>query len=201
MQPYYDYFTHHVHPAQPKSHNVTVDTPLSTFPVFVRGGSIFPIRQRVRRSSPLMWQDPFTLVVALSKEGTAKGQLYLDDGETFGHEKGEYIWRSFDLTPSGKGSVLQSSDRASAQSASSTAVTPYNESNVWAKAIAHVKIERIVLLGLKGKPTEVSVAGQAVEWTWTDGVASTAKKGGKSSELVIKNPGLGVVEAWQVEVN
>lgn len=147
-----------------------------------------------------MWQDPFTLTIALSKEGTASGQLYLDDGETFGHEKGEYIWRAFDFAPAGKGGVLSSTNKAAGQSESSTAVTPYDESNVWAKAIAHVRVERIIVLGLKAKPSRVSVAGQDVQSTWAEGAASNGKKGGASSELVIKNPGVGVVDGWQVEI-
>lgn len=147
-----------------------------------------------------MWQDPFTLTVALSKEGTATGQLYLDDGETFAHEKGEYVWRAYDFVSSGKGGVLSSTNKASTRTKSSTEMTPYDDGNVWAKAIAHVRVERIVVLGLKAKPTKVSVAGQDVSWSYEDGAAANGKKGGSSSKLVIKNPGVGVVDGWQVVI-
>ena len=147
-----------------------------------------------------MWQDPFTLIVALNKEGTASGQLYLDDGDSYGYEKGEYIWRQFDWRSDGKGGSLVSTDRASRHSSTTNAVTPYDDSNIWAKSIAHVNVERVVILGLKSEPSAVTVAGQAVEWTWKAGQASSGKKEGGSSELVIKNPGVGVVEGWEVVV-
>jgi len=151
-----------------------------------------------------MWQDPFTLIVALSKDNTASGQLYLDDGETFGYQSGEYVWRSFDFAPAkaGHGGVLRSSDRAAGQSAAEgrTDVTPYDAENVWAKSIGHVKVERIVVLGLKGKPSKVTVKGQEVEWTWEDGKAASGKKAGQSSRLTVKSPGVGVVGAWEVKI-
>jgi hypothetical protein len=37
-------------------------------PVFQRGGTIVPLKTRVRRSSTLAAHDPFTLIVALSSE-------------------------------------------------------------------------------------------------------------------------------------
>ena len=201
FKPYYDYFTHRHYPASSKPHSLTLHTPLSTFPVLLQGGSILPIRQRVRRSSPLMWQDPFTLVVAASKEGSASGQLYLDDGVTFGHEKGEYVWRQFDYSTSGKRSILKSSDKAhGGLSEATTGVTQYDENNVWAMAVAHVRVEKIVILGLKARPTGVSIEGQSVEWTWEDGVAAASKKEGMPSTLTVKNPGVGVVGGWEVVV-
>ena len=201
-QPYYDFFTHELYPGQGKPHHLTIDTPLSTFPLLIQGGHIFPARERVRRSSPLMWQDPFTLTVALSKTGTATGQLYLDDGVSFAHEKGEYVWRQFDFVPEGKGSVLRSSNRASGQSApaSSTDITPYDEDNAWAKNIAHVRVERIIVLGLQSAPSSVSVAGQPVQFDFSAGASANGRKGGESSRLVIKNPGVGVVEAWEIVI-
>ncbi|KAJ7821563.1 hypothetical protein B0H14DRAFT_2831170 [Mycena olivaceomarginata] len=39
--------------------------------------------------------DPFTLRVALSKAGSARGELHLDDGVTHSHEKGQFVWREF----------------------------------------------------------------------------------------------------------
>lgn len=37
-------------------------------PVYQRGGSIIPRKMRVRRASPLMKNDPYTLVVALDSQ-------------------------------------------------------------------------------------------------------------------------------------
>ncbi|KAL6451134.1 ROT2 Glucosidase 2 subunit alpha [Candida maltosa Xu316] len=47
------------------------------------GGSIIPLKTRYRRSSKLMKLDPYSLIIALDKQGKATGKLYADDGETF----------------------------------------------------------------------------------------------------------------------
>ena len=51
----------------PSSRKFTKDTPLNQIPVFLRGGTIVPRRQRLRRSASLMLKDPITLVVALDE--------------------------------------------------------------------------------------------------------------------------------------
>uniref|UniRef100_A0A915D3K3 DUF5110 domain-containing protein n=1 Tax=Ditylenchus dipsaci TaxID=166011 RepID=A0A915D3K3_9BILA len=52
--------------------------------------------ERARRASKLMRDDPVTLYIAseLNKE-FANGTLYMDDGETFKYEAGEYLYWSF----------------------------------------------------------------------------------------------------------
>jgi alpha 1,3-glucosidase len=72
-----------------------VNTPLDKMPVFQRGGSVVSRKVRVRRSSKLMYNDPFTLTVALDREGAAEGTLYMDDEHTFDHQKGVYRYRKF----------------------------------------------------------------------------------------------------------
>ena len=37
-------------------------------PIFLRGGSIIPTKQRIRRSSSLTHNDPYTLLVMLDNE-------------------------------------------------------------------------------------------------------------------------------------
>ena len=51
--------------------------------MFQRGGTIIPTLQRVRRSTKIMMNDPYTLIVALDENGAAKGYLYMDDGQSF----------------------------------------------------------------------------------------------------------------------
>lgn len=149
-----------------------------------------------------MWQDPFTLVVALSRDGTAKGQLYLDDGETFGYNKGEYIWREFEYTSSGKGGkgILRSSSKSEGKSGGEGRkdVTPWDEGNAWAKAMAHVKIEKIVLVGVGAKVASVKVSGEEVQWGYESGKGVDAWLEGKAGEVVVKNPGVGVLGDWEV---
>ena len=202
-QPYYDYHTHRLYPSSSSSRSVAIDTPLSSYPLLLQGGNIIPTRQRVRRASSLMWQDPFTLTVALSKQGTANGQLYFDDGVSFDHLKGGFVWRRFTFEGKGKsGGVLASTHMPllSTGSLSGTALATYDEADVWTQAIGHVKIERIVVLGMKSKPKSVSAAGVELNFSWEDGTAAGGKKEGTASRLTIKNPGVGVVDGWAIVI-
>ncbi|MCO5548214.1 hypothetical protein L7F22_001671 [Adiantum nelumboides] len=53
-QPYYHFFTKEVHFGSSSGKKVTIASPLtSEVPLLMRGGSILPIRQRVRRSAEL----------------------------------------------------------------------------------------------------------------------------------------------------
>lgn len=70
---------------------LNIPVSLSKVPTYQRGGSIVSLRERVRRASSLTLQDPFTLIVALSVNGTASGNLYLDDGESYEYRKGKYV--------------------------------------------------------------------------------------------------------------
>jgi alpha 1,3-glucosidase len=45
-----------------------------------------------------MFWDPFALTVALGADGSAKGDLYIDDGETFDYARGAYVHRKFVFT-------------------------------------------------------------------------------------------------------
>ncbi|ANB15348.1 glucan 1,3-alpha-glucosidase ROT2 [Sugiyamaella lignohabitans] len=69
----------------------SIDTPLEKIPVLLRGGHIHARRERPRRSATLMKNDPYTIVIALDKNGDAEGKLYLDDGESYDYQKGEFV--------------------------------------------------------------------------------------------------------------
>jgi hypothetical protein len=62
---------------------VDVASPLEVTPSFQRGGSIVPLKLRVRRCSALMKEDPLTLQVALDEAGQAEGSVYTDDEASF----------------------------------------------------------------------------------------------------------------------
>ncbi|KAI5631088.1 glycosyl hydrolases family 31 domain-containing protein [Phthorimaea operculella] len=59
---WYDVDSYRVHPALGYFNQ---EVTLSKIPVYQRGGTIIPRKERVRRSSALMADDPYTLVVAL----------------------------------------------------------------------------------------------------------------------------------------
>lgn len=75
--------------------DVEIEVGLERMVVFQRGGTIVPKLERRRRSTLAMGTDPFTLVVALNGEGEAVGELYLDDGRSYDHEKGKFVLREF----------------------------------------------------------------------------------------------------------
>lgn len=135
-----------------------------------------------------MWQDPYTLIIALNRTGGAEGQLYSDDGTGYGYTSGEYIWRSFELT----NGVLKSGKHEKSGEVAG---------NDWEKKIGHVEVEQIVLLGI-GKPGGVRrKGGNEIEWTWEDGVKFDEKgEEGRASRLILKKPGVGIVGDWEIEI-
>ncbi|KAI3321764.1 glycoside hydrolase family 31 protein [Xylariaceae sp. AK1471] len=131
---YYNYFTY-----QPlrtaKGKNLTVDAPIESIPILMRGGHIFPRRDIPRRSAQLMKFDDYTLVVVISKDGTAEGQLYADDGDSFDYQKGQYIHRTFKL----EGSKLTSTDADGRDKS-------IKEGN-WLKSMHNVAVDKIIVVG------------------------------------------------------
>ncbi|CAG9861083.1 unnamed protein product [Phyllotreta striolata] len=75
------------------NHNIPVSLDKSL--VFYRGGSIISRKDRPRRSSPLMRNDPYTLYIALDSTHKADGYLYVDDGESFAYKNKKYLYIHF----------------------------------------------------------------------------------------------------------
>ncbi|KAF8435139.1 alpha-glucosidase [Boletus edulis BED1] len=204
-QVYYDYVSHTAYrPSTSKTtgRTVTVPAALHEIPLLIRGGSILATRERPRRSSPLMKHDPFTLRVALDVDGGAKGELYLDDGEGFGYQQGELVWRAFQAsTTRGKKAreiVVRSDDHAAAVPGM---VSSSVSGNVFAKALEEVdvRVERVVVIGVDARPVSVSVAvGEAgvlgLEWTYEAG------DGEKAGVVTIKDPAVGITKDWAVVI-
>ncbi|XP_055915386.1 neutral alpha-glucosidase AB-like [Eupeodes corollae] len=74
-------------------------------PVYQRGGSIIPKKETVRRTSLMMKDDPYTLVVCLNKDGYANGTLYIDDEKSYDYRHGKFIYAKFEFS----GNTLKSS--------------------------------------------------------------------------------------------
>eukprot|EP00903_Cladosiphon_okamuranus_P006839 g6661.t2 len=117
-----------------------VEAPIDKIPVFQRGGSIIPRKQRLRRSSLMMAVDPYTLVVALDEGGSAEGTLYLDDEESHDYrDKEGGAGRATRLFSFGAG-VL--------------AVRAAEGSGVYRPANT---IERVVIAGVGAEPSSVTL--------------------------------------------
>jgi len=137
---------------------VTIDTPVTKIPVFQKGGSIIPIKNRMRRSSTLMENDPYTLRIALDKNMQAYGDLYIDDGKSFNYRRGQYLYRTFSFD---KNKLTTSRGDLSnvILDANSQHIAPskaYTVSNT---------IERLVIIGYPTKPTKITLTIQPADST------------------------------------
>lgn len=61
--------------------NKTIDAPLGHIPVYVRGGSVLPMQEPALTTHDSR-RKPWAVLAALSGQGTAAGELYVDDGES-----------------------------------------------------------------------------------------------------------------------
>lgn len=63
---------------------------IKTIGVFIKGGRIIPTKERLRRSSKMMRNDPITLIVALDNNDYASGDMYFDDEYSHDYLLGKY---------------------------------------------------------------------------------------------------------------
>jgi alpha-glucosidase len=75
---WYDWYTLEEVKAAP-GENKTLEAPLLHQPIHIRGGYIVPI-QKAGNTTKTSRLNPWSLIVALDKDGKAEGDLYLDDG-------------------------------------------------------------------------------------------------------------------------
>lgn len=114
------------------------------------------------------------------------------------------MWREFKAAKAGKGIKISSHDLAKAkptEAIDGVALTTYNPANEFAQSISHVRVEKIVVLGLEKKPSSVKVTGGEVEFEFVAGEAASSKKEGTSSVLTIKDPKVSVVTDWEITVS
>uniref|UniRef100_A0A5B6ZEN6 Probable glucan 1,3-alpha-glucosidase n=1 Tax=Davidia involucrata TaxID=16924 RepID=A0A5B6ZEN6_DAVIN len=151
-------------------------------PSFQRAGTIIPRKDRFRRSSTQMVNDPYTLVIALNTSQAAEGVLYIDDGESFEFDKGAYIHRHF-VFCDGK---LTSSNMAH----SAPGKSQFSSDCV---------VERIILLGLSPAPKSALIepANRKVEI----GLGPLHLRGGWSpAVLTIRKPDVRIADDWTIKI-
>ncbi|XP_041707131.1 neutral alpha-glucosidase AB isoform X3 [Coregonus clupeaformis] len=154
--------------------NLYIPVTMSSIPVFQRGGSIICRKNRVRRSSSCMENDPYTLYVALDSQGNAEGELYIDDGHTFKHETDkQFIHRHLSFT---------------ANSLSSSDLSPDSQfpTASW--------VEKVIILGVQ-KP-------DAVTLTTTDGGESSVEFefDPDTAVLTLRKPGVNAGVNWTLHL-
>ena len=175
---YFDYFDYTLYSGKGKH---TISAPLDKIPLLMQGGHIFPRKDRPRRSSGLMRFDPYTLVIVLGKEGMAKGELYVDDGDSFEYEQGAYIHRTFEFS----NNVLESKNIA----------TKGKLTDKFLKTMKDVAVERIILVGIPASWTGKSTLKGGVE------IECHAAEGVTAAWATVKKPGVKVAEDWRIDFN
>ncbi|KAL6588134.1 putative glucan 1,3-alpha-glucosidase [Orobanche minor] len=182
-----------------------------SIPAFQRAGTIIPRKDRFRRSSTQMRNDPYTLlqyntrrlrnpsgdnskderwcknrqtkrVIALNSSMAAEGELYVDDGKSFEFQQGAYIHRRFTFS---NGKLTSSS------------VDPSTAGNN--KFASDCTVERIILLGLSSVPKNslVEPANQKVEVE----LGPLLLRGGKGpSVLTIRKPNVPIADDWTIKL-
>ncbi|XP_075556387.1 glucosidase 2 subunit alpha isoform X7 [Dermacentor variabilis] len=153
---------------------VSIPVTLSKIPVYQRGGTIVPKKERIRRCSTLTKDDPYTLQVALPKEGKpAEGTLYIDDGATFDYKKGDLLFLKFKFVDNMLTSKILEG--------------PGNfKTKAW--------VERVVIAGYPTRPSDVqlttSKGTQSLQFTYEE----------KEQLLRVRKPGVNVAEKWTLKI-
>eukprot|EP00096_Caligus_rogercresseyi_P013303 TRINITY_DN597_c0_g1_i1.p1 TRINITY_DN597_c0_g1~~TRINITY_DN597_c0_g1_i1.p1 ORF type:complete len:902 (+),score=300.42 TRINITY_DN597_c0_g1_i1:94-2799(+) len=167
---WYDIFTHKPTSAHG---NINVPVTMDSIPVYQRGGSIIPKKERVRRSSKLMAQDPYTLVVALDQNQSAEGRLFIDDGESYAYRNGEHLYIKFTFANKVlSGHLLES---------------PGYKTSSW--------LERVIIMGLKDSPNKITVSSPLIGEIDAE---FTYKEGGV---LTIRKPSPNIAEEWSITLH
>jgi len=183
---YYDYFTYAVHKGSGSA--ITLPAPLDKIPVLMQAGHILPRKDRPRRSSGLMRYDPYTLIITLGPQGTAEGELYIDDGESYEYQDGAYIHRRF----------VFSAGRLTSEDLADKPVKEKKRRD-FLKTMSSVHVERIIIIGApaawEGKST---VGVSELETDREVEMAFFKGDGTRANWAVVRNPGVGVGRGWRV---
>jgi alpha 1,3-glucosidase len=185
---YFDYNTYEIAKTQ-KGKRVTVNAAIDSIPLLMRGGHIFPRRDIPRRSSAAMRFDDYTLVVTVSKDGSAEGDLYADDGDTFDNEKGQYVYRKFSLANNFLASVDAEGRNAKSIKAGS-----------WLKAMREVRVDRIIVVGAPASLNVDEVQIESEDKTWPVKVEYHAAEKGRAAFAVLGRVGARIGEDWSIKL-
>ncbi|KAJ2655200.1 glucosidase II [Coemansia sp. RSA 1200] len=176
---WYDIHTHLLY-AAPLKRQFVVD--LEHTLVFARGGSIIPTRERQRRSSSLMKYDPFTLYIYMGHNGTAAGELYVDDGESFDYRDGAFIERKLSFVDS------RLTSRASPQTEDGPAQAAFLE------RMKNVRVERLVIVGLRSPLAKAVIS----ENEKTREIQLECHGSDFGRECIVRDPAVRIGNDWDI---
>ncbi|KAM7513895.1 hypothetical protein LguiA_003478 [Lonicera macranthoides] len=152
-----------------------------SIPSFQRAGTILPRKDRFRRSSTQMENDPITLVIALNSSQAAEGELYIDDGKSFDFEKGAFIHRHF-IYSDGK-------------------LTSINLAPPPAHYSSDCTVERIILLGLSPAPKNAIIEPANHKAEIEHGPLHLRPAAGRASVLTIRKPNVRIADNWTIKIS
>lgn len=143
----------------------------TSVPCFIRGGKCLIKKDTLRQSSEAMFNDPFTLIVALDSNQQSEGKLYIDDGHSFNYSKGDYIYCIFKYE---KG-VLSNTNLN--KPIKNTFLEDYK-----------VEVQLIKVIGLNAHPKKIinQSTGKEISFTFSDDILS------------ISNAGLYIKDDWRL---
>lgn len=175
---YYDYTNGEVAESKPvelsQPGHYTKEVSLSDIPILIKGGHILFTRSRYRRSTKLMRNDPYQVVIALDKNGSAQGSLYVDDGESFDYKDGKSL-----------SVVLEARDNV-------ISGTSFTVDEAYVRQNESLVIEKFTVLG---SPENI----EAIELT-KDGQTTLLKFVQDKYKLEILNAKIPLVGDWSIEV-
>lgn len=163
------------------THNLDVSE--ETIPAFQRAGTIIPRKDRFRRSSTQMANDPYTLVIALNSSKAAEGVLYVDDGKSFEFEEGAYIHRRF---------VFSDGKLASTKMGTSVGTAKY-------PFFSECVLDRIILLGHPSGPKSAIIEPSKVK-TGIEMGPLWIRGGRASNVLTIRKPNVRIADDWTIKI-
>ncbi|MCO5592469.1 hypothetical protein L7F22_046471 [Adiantum nelumboides] len=160
---------------------------------------------------PAVQKDATKVDIYLGKTGhtagvRAKGRLYLDDGQTYADEEGDYVWKEFEWREDssaldGSATIVSKDVEGSSSAGTDVSASSRGSKDAFRKSITDVRVERVVVLGLDKAPRSIKTSEGPVDFTWKKGSSASSKAGGKASVLVIKDPKVKIVEDWTIHLN
>jgi alpha 1,3-glucosidase len=150
-------------------------------PAYHRAGTIVPLKSRIRRSSGCMAQDPLTLNVYLTPDGTASGRVYLDDYRTKAYQDGKsFLKVSFEY----KGGVLRAASTSGSLPAEISA-----------------EVERVEIFGLSSAPSGAVLEMKGTQHKLTQPVARALSPASLHAAVVKVSPWINLQDStWSLQI-
>ncbi|QDY44128.1 glycoside hydrolase family 31 protein [Candidatus Pantoea soli] len=76
---------------------ITLPAPLETQPMLVRAGAALPLSQRIRHVDAAADDRRTLQLYPLQGKGTCHGELFEDDGESWGYQQGHALWLRWEM--------------------------------------------------------------------------------------------------------